>query len=144
MFLFLVLKKFLCLIAHNFVVLLFLYLETDYFSVTWLLHSSFGFLAKTFFQFFIFLSFTCINGISKSHKKKPKWTEIVRSSNDNAIKYYTSWALMSKIKLEHTHTLGFVSSSLFCLENDKQAETRIDTKILRTSVYTFRLCSQES
>ena len=50
---------------------------------------------------------------------------------------------MLKIKLKHTYLLGFVSSSLFCLENDKQAETRIDTKILRTSVYTFRLYSQE-
>ena len=51
---------------------------------------------------------------------------------------------MSKIKLKHTNLLGFVSSSLFCLANDKKAETRIDTKILRTSLYTFRLWSQES
>ena len=35
------------------------------------------------------------------------------------ITYYTIWALMLKLKLKHTNLLDFVSSSLFCLENDK-------------------------
>ena len=43
----------------------------------------------------------------------------MRISNVNTIKYYTIWALMLKIKLKHTNLLDFVSSSLFCLENDK-------------------------
>ena len=71
LFLFLVLKYFLCLTAHNnFVVPLFRYLGTDLFSMTLLLHSFFGFSHNTFFQFFIFLSFTCMKDTSKSHKKK--------------------------------------------------------------------------
>ena len=71
LFLFLVLKYFLCLTAHNnFVVPLFRYLGTDLFSIALLLHSFFGFCHNTFFQFFIFLSFTCIKDTSKSHKKK--------------------------------------------------------------------------
>ena len=44
---------------------------------------------------------------------------MIRPSNVNKIKYYTIWALMLKIKVKHTNLLDFVSSSLFCLENDK-------------------------
>ena len=42
-----------------------------------------------------------------------------RTSNVNTIQYYKIWVLMLKIKLKHTNILDFVSSSLFCLENDK-------------------------
>ena len=43
----------------------------------------------------------------------------MRTSNVNTIKYYTVWELMLKIKSKHRNLLDFVSSSSFCLENDK-------------------------
>ena len=45
--------------------------------------------------------------------------QITGTSNVNAIKYCTIWALMLKIKLKHTDLLDFVSRSLFCLGNGK-------------------------
>ena len=44
---------------------------------------------------------------------------MIRTSNVNTIKCYIIWALILKIKSKHKNLQNFVSSFLFCLENNK-------------------------